>query len=173
MAQLGIGNIGIGQTAAALYNDKAYAGLKYGLGPDLVVSLVYRQTDTITPGLVLAILPDATGALPSVAAAAGPVLAAGIFVKDATLPVAPDALFFPSGLQLPAVLSIMQRGSIWAQLTAGGTCTVDGLVKFAADGTVSDTGAYALPHAVFASAPVTLTDGSRIAAVELHSPLAN
>ena len=165
-----------GQTAAPLYTDSAYAGLKLALGYDLTVALVYRQTDTITAGLVLCQLPDGTGALPSVAvaaASAATIVPFGVMVKDATLDHAPDPLFMPTAAPLlPVVLSIMQRGSTWTQVTAGQICTAESAVHFGGDGTVSDAGTYLLQHGLFLAAPMTLQDGSRIVPVQLHAPLA-
>nr|WP_321985201.1 hypothetical protein [uncultured Lichenicoccus sp.] len=169
-------NVGIGQTTANLYTEIAYAGLKFGLDYSLTVALPYQQSDPVTAGLVLCVLPNGTGALPSVAVAAASsttIVPFGIFVKDALLDHAPDPLFFPTGAPLlPPVISVMQRGKIWAQVTAGQTCTFDGPVKFNRDGTVSDTGAYLLPHAAFLSAPLTMNDGSQIVVVGLHDPMA-
>lgn len=66
--------------------------------------------------------------------------------------------------------SVMTRGVIWAAVTNAGTVTNDGPVKFAADGTVADAGANTLNNAVFRSGAITLSDGSKVAAVELHNP---
>ena len=176
MAQVGISNISTGQTSAPLYTDVAYAGLKYGLGYDLTLGLIYCQSDIITPGIVMCVMADGTGALPSVAvAAASPttIVPFGIMVRDALLDHAPNPYFFPPNApQSGVALSIMSRGSIWAQVSAGGTCTSLGPVKYNGDGTVNDAGTYTLPHAVFRTVATPLSDGSSIVVVELHSPFA-
>ena len=164
-----------GQTSAPLYSDVAYAGLPYGLDYSQIVTLIYRQTDVVTPGLVLCQLPDGTGAIPSVAvAAASPttIVPFGIFVRDATMTMAPNPIFFPPTAPPTAeALSVMQRGAIWAQ--AGGTCTAHGPVKFDANGLVSDTGAYGpIPHAVFLTTQQAQSGGVSIVVVGLQSPLA-
>ena len=51
------------------------------------------------------------------------------------------------------------------------TVTKDGPVKCAADGTVSDAGATAVPNAVFRSGVVDVA-GGKIALIELHAPFA-
>lgn len=66
--------------------------------------------------------------------------------------------------------STMTRGLIWAAVTAAGAVTDGGPVKFAADGTVGDAGANTLNNAVFRSGAATLSDGSKVAIVELHNP---
>ena len=165
-----------GQTTANLYTDVAYAGLKADLTYDLVTTLIYKQTDVITPGLVLCQLSDDSGALPSVAYAANTTLApVGVFVKDATLNMAPDPSFWPPSAPATAqALSMLQRGRIWAQVTASGTCTLNGPVHFSNDGTVSDGGPYVLQHAVFKSAATNLQEaGGTIAVIELQSPMAS
>ena len=175
MAQVPISNLGIGQTTANLYTDVAIAGLLYGLDYNLITTLVYRQTDTVTPGMVLCQLADGTGALPSVAYAANTTLTPyGIFVRDATLNMAPNPSFFPPTAPLTAeALSMIQRGSIWAQVTTGQTCTAHGPVHYNGDGTVCDGGIYGpIPHAIFRTAATALQSGSSIVVVEMHSPLA-
>ena len=164
-----------GQTTAPLYSDVAYAGLKYGLDFDLTVGIVYKQTDTITPGIVLCQLSDGTGAIPSVAvAAASPttIVPYGIMVRDALSDHQPLPSYFPP-LAPPSgvAVSVMQRGAIWAQ--AGGTCTAHGPVKFDANGLVSDTGAYGpIPHACFLTTAQAQSGGVSIVVVGLQSPLA-
>lgn len=68
--------------------------------------------------------------------------------------------------------SVMRRGLSWVTVTAGGAVTEDGPVKYAADGTVGNAGANTLANATFRSAKVTRNDGSIVALVEMHSPLA-
>ena len=163
-----------GQTTAPLYTDIAIAGLKYGLDYDQTVALVYSQTDIITPGIVLCQLANGTGAIPSVAYAQSTTLVPyGIMVRDALSDHQPVPSYFPPLATASGVaVSMMQRGAIWAQVTAGATCTAHGPVKFDANGLVSDTGAYSLPHSIFLTAATSLQNGSSIVVVGLQSPLA-
>ena len=172
MATVPLSNLSIGQVTAPLYTDVALAGLKADLMYDSTVALLYKQTDVITPGLVLHQLPDGSGALPSVTSTPASV-PYGIFVRDALLDHAPTPFYYPASAPASGVaLSIMQRGRIWAQVTTAGTCTAGGPVKYGADGTVSDTGANTLPHAIFKTVATPRSDGSYIVIVELHAPLA-
>ena len=161
-----------GQTTAPLYTDVAYAGVKYGLAYDTVISLPYQQTDVITPGIVLCTLANGTGALPSVAAAQNATLTpAGVFLRDALNDHAPDPYFFPSyAAPTAAVLSMMTQGQVWCQ--AGGTCTARGPVHYDANGLVSDGGANLLPRAIFLTVTQSTAGGS-IVVVELDSPFSS
>lgn len=169
MATIPTSNLSIGQTTAPIYNDVALAGLKADLQFDSTVSLNYKQTDVIAPGIVIHQLTDGTGGLPSVGGTPY-----GIFVRDALLDHAPTPFYYPNpGTPVGGVtLSIMQRGRIWAQVTTSGTCTAGGPVKYAADGTVSDTGANTYPHAIFKTVATPRADGTAIVIVELHAPTA-
>lgn len=72
-------------------------------------------------------------------------------------------------LQYDAV-SVMRRGSVWAQVEAGQACTQEGPVKFNAAGLVSDAGTTALTNATFKSAAIDAGDYGLIVMVELHDP---
>ena len=164
-----------GQTSAPLYSDVAIAGLKYCLDFDLTVTLAYSQTDIITPGIVLCQLANGTGAIPSVAYAQSTTLVPyGIFVRDALSDHQPVPSYFPPLATASGVaVSMMQRGAIWAQVTAGATCTAHGPVRFDNNGLVSDTGNFSLPHAIFLTAATQLQSGSSIVVVGLQSPMAS
>lgn len=130
-----------------------------------VLSLLYAQTDVIVPGLVLHLLPDATGSLPSVAPTGQP---AGIWMRDRDHDFAP--FVGHTGQPFAMALSIITRGRVIA--LASGVCTSGQPARYSSDGTLSDAGTFPLPHALFCSPDTRITQSGYVVAVELHSPLA-
>lgn len=171
MATLPNSNLSNGQTNVTLYPDTGMAGLKFDLVNDMVGTISYNQSDVTSPGVAIHRLPAGDGCLPSVAGGTF----AGIFIRDALNDHAPSPFYMPPYLQTnpsASVLSLLERGRAWAQVTTGGTCTNGGPAKYGPDGTFSDAGVNTALHAVFRSAATVLTDGTAIVLVELHSPLA-
>lgn len=142
-----------------MYEDymlPAFAGMKVDSGDDRVES--FPAAGDVAVGVVCGT--NASGLL-----VAGPgTKVRGVSLHTATLPY--DRYHYVEGDSV----STMTRGLVWARVTAAGTVTEDGPVKFAADGTVSDGGANTLNNAVFRSGIVTGPNGQQIARVELHNP---
>lgn len=136
------------------YQDVAFAGMKVDSGDDRVES--FPVAGNLPIGVVTGT--DAQGRL-----VPGP----GTKVRGITLQS--HTITAQTYVQYDCA-SVMTRGLVWARVTPAAAVTKDGPVKFAADGTVSDAGANALPNAVFRSAKVTTSDGVEIVAVELHNP---
>lgn len=139
----------------------AFAGMKADAGDDRVESFPVGSAGL---GLGLVCGTNASGAL---VAGAGERIR-GVSVHSHAIMADKEAY-----LQYDCA-SVMTRGLIWCLVTASGTVTKDGPVKFAADGTVSDAGT-ALPNAVFRSGAietVNQTVEQTIVLVELHRPFA-
>lgn len=136
--------------------DPAFPGMKGDSGDDRVESFPVGA-NTLEFGIVAGT--DAGGLL-----VAGP----GTKVRGLTLQSHCHLSKYVKGDSA----SVMRRGLAWVTVTAGGAVTNDGVVKFAADGTVADAGANTLPNAAFRSGKVTRNDGTIIALVEMHSPVA-
>ncbi|MAL98272.1 MAG: hypothetical protein CL583_07445 [Alteromonadaceae bacterium] len=70
-------------------------------------------------------------------------------------------------------VSVLTRGLAWCVVVSGGAVTEGGAVEIDAAGAVRDASAgTAYPNAVFRSGAETMSDGTVLACVELHSPTA-
>jgi len=136
--------------------DVAYAGMKADLGYDDVET--YAAAGNIRPGVIVG---DTTG--DRVVAGPGTRIR-GLALHTHTIPR-------EGGYREFDAVSVMRVRRAWALVTTGGAVTEDGPVKCAADGTVSDVGATAVPNAVFRSGAVDVA-GGKIALIELHAPFA-
>ncbi|WP_234788140.1 structural cement protein Gp24 [Cupriavidus necator] len=136
--------------------DPAFPGMKVDSRDDLVES--YPVGADIAFGIVCGT--DATGVLvPGTGTKVR-----GIALQTHTVPYNVDKYIKTD------CASVLRRGGAWTRVTPGAAVTEEGLVKYAADGTVSDAGATTLPNAVFRSPKIVLMSGVEIAFVELHNP---
>jgi hypothetical protein len=142
--------------------DPAFAGMKADLIFDNVESFPVGAAN-LAFGIVTGT--DANGLL-----VAGP----GTKVRGLTLhshAVRGGVVAGVPGYVATECASVLTRGKAWVKVTASGAVTLDGPVKFAADGTCADAGANTLTNAVFRSAKITTQYGfGDIALVELHNP---
>lgn len=136
--------------------DVAYAGMKADLGYDDVETCA--AAGNIPPGVIVG---DTTGE--RIVAGPGSRIR-GLALHTHTIPR-------DGGYREFDAVSVLRVRRGWAKVTSGGAVTKDGPVKCAADGTVSDAGATAVPNAVFRSGVVDVA-GGKIALIELHAPFA-
>jgi len=143
----------------AIYDDRmdaAFAGMKADLGFDDVES--YAAAGDIRPGVIV-------GDTTNDRVVAGPgTRIRGLALHTHTIPR-------DGGYREFDCVSVLRVRRGWAIVTTGGTVTKDGPVMCAADGTVSDDGATAVPNAVFRSDAVDVA-GGKIALIELSAPFA-
>lgn len=138
----------------AMYDNimpRAFPGMKADSGDDRVES--FAAGAVVPFGRVVG-----SGADPLIVAPGPGTKVRGVSVHSHTIP--------GTGYVQFDCVSVMTRGHIWAE-TAGTVATIDGPVRFGADGRVSDAGANVLPNAIFRSAATT---SDTYVLVELHAP---
>lgn len=136
--------------------DVAYAGMKADLGYDDVET--YAAAGNIRPGVIVGDTTDDR-------IVAGPgTRIRGLALHTHTIPR-------EGGYREFDAVSVLRVRRAWALVSTGGAVTKDGPVKCAADGSVSDGGAAAVPNAVFRSGAVDVS-GGKIALVEFLAPFA-